>query len=232
MTKKAGAASVREQFVRTIESQILSGERKIGDRLPSARELCKLLDVSLTTVNTGLGELAAKGFVEIVPRQGVFVADYLQRGTPDALISLIRYHGGRLGAAEVRNFCEARMAIDPDIAEWVIQRTSDAQLSELGELLEDYRRSNNDHEASDRITRFFHRMYQLSGNSFLALIYHSTIPHQILMYTTFMAQNGRDHVTQNAEEIYRLLQERDVPAARQCLIDAMHLPLEGETAIV
>lgn len=232
MTKKAGAASVREQFVRTIESQILSGERKIGDRLPSARELCKLLDVSLTTVNTGLGELAAKGFVEIVPRQGVFVADYLQRGTPDALISLIRYHGGRLGAAEVRNFCEARMAIDPDIAEWVIQRATDAQLEELGELLEDYRRSNNDHEASDRITRFFHRIYQLSGNSFLALIYHSTIPHQILMYTTFMAKNGRDHVTQNAEEIYRLLQARDVPAARQCLIDAMHLPLEGETAIV
>ena len=232
MTKKAGAASVREQFVRTIESQILSGERKIGDRLPSARELCKLLDVSLTTVNTGLGELAAKGFVEIVPRQGVFVADYLQRGTPEALISLIRFHGGKLGAAEVRNFCEARMAIDPNIAEWVIQRATDAQLEELGQLLEDYRRSENDHEASDRITRFFHRMYQLSGNSFLALIYHSTIPHQILMYTTFMQKNGRDHVTQNAEEIYRLLQERDVPAARQCLLDAMHLPLEGETAIV
>ena len=232
MTKKAGAASVREQFVRTIESQILSGERKIGDRLPSARELCKLLDVSLTTVNTGLGELAAKGFVEIVPRQGVFVADYLQRGTPDALISLIRYHGGKLGAAEVRNFCEARMAIDPNIAEWVIQRATEAQLDELGALLEDYRRSENDHEASDRITRFFHRMYQLSGNSFLALIYHSTIPHQILMYTTFMEKNGMHHVTQNAEEIYRLLRVRDVPAARQCLMDAMRLPLEGDTAIV
>ena len=232
MTKKAGAASVREEFVRAVESQILSGERKIGDRLPSARELCKLLDVSLTTVNTGLGELAAKGFVEIVPRQGVFVADYLQRGTPEALISLIRFHGGKLGAAEVRNFCEARMAIDPYIAEWVIQRASDAQLDELGELLEDYCRSADDQEASDRITRFFHRMYQLSGNSFLALIYHSTIPHQILMYTTFMAKNGRDHVTQNAEEIYRRLRERDIPAARQCLIDAMHLPLEGKTAIV
>ena len=232
MTKKAGAASVREQFVRTIESQILSGERKIGDRLPSARELCKLLDVSLTTVNTGLGELAAKGFVEIVPRQGVFVADYLQRGTPDARLAEVAHHGGRLGAAEVRNFCEARMAIDPDIAEWVIQRATDAQLDELGELLDDYRRSADCAEASDRITRFFHRMYQLSGNSFLALIYHSTIPHQILMYTTFMEKNGLEHVTQNAEEIYRFLCARDVPAARQCLIDAMHLPLEGETAIV
>ena len=124
------------------------------------------------------------------------------------------------------------MAIDPDIAEWVIQRASDAQLDELGALLEDYRRSADYAEASGRITRFFHRMYQLSGNSFLALIYHSTIPHQILMYTTFMEKNGMHHVTQNAEEIYRLLRARDVPSARQCLIDAMHLPLEGETAIV
>ena len=232
MTKKAGAASVREQFVRTIESQILSGERKLGERLPSARELCKLMDVSLTTVNTGLGELAAKGFVEIVPRQGVFVADYLQRGTPEALISLIRFHGGKLGAGEVRNFCEARMAIDPNIAEWVIQRAADAQLDELGALLEDFSRSADFAEASERITRFFHRMYQLSGNSFLALIYHSTIPHQLLMYQTFMEKNGMTAVMENAEEIYRLLRARDIPGARQCLIDAMHLPLEGETAIV
>lgn len=231
MTKKP-APSVREQFVQTIESRILSGQWKIGERLPSARELCARMGVSLTTVNTGLGELASKGFVEIVPRRGVFVADYLHHGTPEALISLIRFQGGKLGAAEVRNFCEARMAIDPDVAEWVIRRASDAELDELGALLEDYRRSETIAEASDRITKFFHRMYQLSGNSFLSLIYYSTIPHQILMYTTFMEKNGLRHVTENAEEVYRCLRERRIADARRCLVDAMHLPLEGETAIL
>lgn len=224
--------SVRERFVRELEKQILSGAWKVGDRLPTARELCTKMSVSLTTVNTGLGELAAKGFVEIVPRQGVFVADYLRHGTPDALVSLIQFNGGKLGELEVRNFCEARMAIDPDIAEWAIRRATDAQLETLGELLKIFHASKSIDEACDAITRFFHALYQLSGNSFLALIYYSTIPHQKIMYKTFMEKNGLTYVTENADAIYRFLRARDIPAARQCLIDAMHLPLEGETAIV
>ena len=231
MTKET-RLSVRQQFVREIENQILSGALQPGDRLPTARELCAKQGVSLTTVNTGLRELASKGFVEIVPRQGVFVADYLQHGTPDALFSLINFHGGKLGAVEVRNFCEARRAIDPDVAEYVILRASDEQLTELGALLEALHRSRSTEEACDAVTRFFHRMYQLSGNHFLALIYHSTIPHQKIMYTSFIEKNGMRHILENADEVYRLLCARDVPAVRQCLIDAMRLPLEGETAII
>lgn len=228
----SSTASVRARFVRELENRILSGVWKVGTRLPTSRELCEQMSVSLTTVNTGLRELEAKGFVEIVPRQGVFVTDYLRHGTPDALVSLIQFNGGQLGETEVRNFCEARMALDPNIAEWVILRASDAQIDTLGELLETFRRSETIDEACDAITRFFHALYQLSGNSFLALIYYSTIPHQKIMYQTFMEKNGLRHVTENAEEIFRLLRARDIPAARQCLIDAMHLPLEGETAII
>jgi len=228
----SSTASVRARFVRDLEDRILSGAWKVGTRLPTARELCEQMSVSLTTVNTGLRELAAKGFVEIVPRQGVFVADYLRHGTPDALVSLIQFNGGQLGETEVRNFCEARMAIDPNIAEWVICRASDDELDTLGELLEIFRHSKSIDEACDAITRFFHAFYQLSGNSFLALIYYSTIPHQKIMYKTFMEKNGMSHVTENAEEVYRLLKARNIPAVRQCLIDAMRLPLEGETAII
>lgn len=225
-------SSVRARFVRDLEGRILSGAWKVGTRLPTARELCDQMSVSLTTVNTGLRELEAKGFVEIVPRQGVFVADYLRHGTPDALVSLIQFNGGQLGETEVRNFCEARMAIDPDIAEWVIRRASDEEIDTLGELLAAVRSSETIEEACDAITRYFHAFYQLSGNSFLALIYHSTIPHQKIMYKTFMEKNGMFHVIENAEEIYRLLKERNISAARQCMIDAMHLPLEGDTAII
>lgn len=37
--KKLETLSVREAFVRDIENKILSGELKIGDKLPPAREL-------------------------------------------------------------------------------------------------------------------------------------------------------------------------------------------------
>lgn len=232
MPQKNPKRSVREQFVQELENQILSGQWKVGDRLPSARELCANMGVSLTTVNTGLGELAAKGFIEIVPRQGVFVVDYLHHGTPEALISLIKFNGGKLGATEVRNFCEGRIALDPDVAQWVIERAADAQLDALTERLEALRRSETIPAAAEAVTAFFRCMYQLSGNNFLTLIYESFIPHQILMYTAFMEKNGMSHVLENAEEVCRLIRARDVPAVRRCLIEAMDLPLRGETAII
>lgn len=224
--------SVREQFVQELETQILSGQWKVGDRLPPARELCAKMGVSLTTVNTGLGELASKGFIEIVPRQGVFVVDYLHHGTPEALISLIKFNGGKLGATEVRNFCESRMALDPDVAQWVIERATDAQLDELEERLNLLLNSETIPAAAEAVTGFFRKLYQLSGNNFLTLIYESFIPHQIIMYTTFMEKNGFQHVRENAREVYRLLRARDIPAVRMCLIEAMDLPLKGDTAIL
>lgn len=79
--EKITVPSVREAFVQAIEDKILSGELKVGDRLPPARQLCAEMGVSLTIVNAGMSELAAKGFVEIKPRHGTFVADYRMQGT-------------------------------------------------------------------------------------------------------------------------------------------------------
>lgn len=59
--------SVRETFVRDIENKILSGELKIGEKLPPARALCGLMGVSLTIVNAGVSELVSKGFLRSSP---------------------------------------------------------------------------------------------------------------------------------------------------------------------
>ena len=72
--------SVRETFVRDIENKILSGELKIGEKLPPARALCGLMGVSLTIVNAGVSELVSKGFLEVKPRHGTYVADYKKLG--------------------------------------------------------------------------------------------------------------------------------------------------------
>ena len=60
---KITVPSVREAFVQAIEDKILSGELKVGERLPSARQLCSDMGVSLTVVNAGMSELASKGFM-------------------------------------------------------------------------------------------------------------------------------------------------------------------------
>lgn len=60
---------------------------KVGDRLPSARQLSEEMGVSLTVVNAGMSELAAKGFVDVHPRHGTFVADYRMQGNTQLLKS-------------------------------------------------------------------------------------------------------------------------------------------------
>ena len=77
-------------------------------------------EVSRAVVNSGITELARKGFLIIKPRVGTFVADYRRDGTMDTLMSIMNYNGGILREAEVRSILELRIAFrlpcDPALA--------------------------------------------------------------------------------------------------------------------
>ena len=61
--------SLTNQMVMQIEDMIISEELKIGEKLPSARELCEMMGVSRPVVSAAMVELSKLGFVEIRPRQ-------------------------------------------------------------------------------------------------------------------------------------------------------------------
>ena len=64
---------IYEQMVGQIKAQIMSGERKEGDMLPSVRALAKDLRVSALTVKKAYDELEREGFVTTVHSKGTFV---------------------------------------------------------------------------------------------------------------------------------------------------------------
>ena len=74
--QKLSALSLKELFVRQIREMILSGQLAVGSKLPSEREISKQMQVSRAVINSGFAELEKQGFLEVHPRQGVFVADY------------------------------------------------------------------------------------------------------------------------------------------------------------
>ena len=63
--------SLTDLFVEQVQGMILSGELKVGEKLPTERELAATMKVSLAVVNGGISRLAARGFVRIAPRKGV-----------------------------------------------------------------------------------------------------------------------------------------------------------------
>lgn len=224
--------SVREAFVRDIENKILSGELKVGDRLPPARELCGLLGVSLTIVNAGVSELAAKGFLEVRPRHGTFVADYKTHGNTETFISIMRYNGGKLNSDDIRSFCETRMALDPFVARLVVQRAEDGQLSDLGALVERVQQAEEIDELCQCTTDFYLKLYALSGNTIMTLLYNSTVEPQLGMYAAFIRKNGAAPVKNAVAELYDRLCARDADGAERLVLEAQRMPLEGETSII
>ena len=229
---KINAPSVREAFVREIENKILSGELKPGDKLPPARQLCKLMGVSLTVVNAGVSELASKGFVEVKPRHGTYVADYIANGNTETFFAIIRYNGGKINAKEFRSFTESRVALDPLIAELVIKRASDEEIAGLGVILEAVKNAKDTHEVCGLITDFYHAMYIISQNSFCALLYNSTISPQIGMYEMFIEKNGIQPVIDNMEAELKCLIARDIEGARRHAASGQMSAIEGRYSVI
>ena len=230
--KHSHKTSVREAFVQELENRILSGALKPGDRLPTSRELCSEMGVSLTIVNAGVAELQNKGFVEVKPRHGVYVADYHESGNLATLLAILRFNGGRLNSEDIRAFCETRMALDPMVAELAILRASDEEIAAWEKVLVRLRRETDTEALCVLVTEYFTALYRMSGNPILTTLYCGTVLPQQRMYQMFIEKNGPSLVIENAEEIFRHVKARDAQAASCCLKETMRLPLEGETAIV
>ena len=104
--KKISSPTLRELFVQQLEDLILSGKLKIGEKLPTERQLAESMQVSRSVVNNGLSDLEKKGFLVVKPRSGTYVEDYRKNGTLDTLISIMKFNGGRLRNDEVKSILE------------------------------------------------------------------------------------------------------------------------------
>jgi len=79
-------------IVRQIETLILRGVLRPGERLPSERDLAARLDVSRPTLREALAELEAQRLVETRPGAGAYVAETLGSAFAPPLVALFARH--------------------------------------------------------------------------------------------------------------------------------------------
>ena len=105
------APTLRELFVDQVIGMIFSGELRVGDRLPSERELSEQMHISRSMVHTRLEDLERMGFVRMEPRRGNYIEDYARHGNFETLMALGKY-GGQFDHAIESSLVEARDAIE------------------------------------------------------------------------------------------------------------------------
>ncbi len=70
----ASSEPIYEQIGKQIKSQIIVGDLKEGEGLPSIRKLAKELHISVITTKRTYEELEKEGFIDVVGGKGTFVA--------------------------------------------------------------------------------------------------------------------------------------------------------------
>lgn len=229
--RKLSTPSLKEVFIHEIENMILSGELKIGDKLPPEREIVESMGISLSVVTAGIAELESKGFVEIRPRQGVFVSDYIHKGSLDTLVSLMRYNNGKLNRREVLSLIETRIVMEQLMVRQVIERGDSAKIAEL-ERYFDIMKSQNDFEAvANTALDFIHEMSIQSDNILLPLLYHSFRAPMLGMYTRYMEKNGIQPVYDTARTLFELVRTRSIERAHEFVDVYLRRVIDGDTAI-
>lgn len=81
---------IYEQIKDEIRGQILSGELKEGDMLPSIRVLAKELKVGVITAKRAYDDLCQEGFCRSLQGKGIFVSGYDKTRADDFAVGEIK----------------------------------------------------------------------------------------------------------------------------------------------
>ncbi|MFP7170348.1 FadR/GntR family transcriptional regulator [Terribacillus sp. FSL K6-0262] len=123
------------QIYEQIVEQMKSGAFKIGDKLPSERELCEQFGVSRAPVRQALSALEMNGFT--FSRQGEGV--YIKSLPADEVLS-----PAFLKNVSPEDIVEARMNIEPLIVRFAAMRATKEDLAELNETIQQMEQETNE----------------------------------------------------------------------------------------
>src|SRR3954447_1461440 len=123
--------SVPEDVFEQIVAEVLSGEMRPGEALPSERRLADVLGVSRPAVREAMKRLTEAGLVEVRQGDATTVRDFRRHAGLDLLPRLL-VRSGEVDVTVVRSILETRLHNGPKIAELAARRRT----PELPDLLD------------------------------------------------------------------------------------------------
>jgi GntR family transcriptional repressor for pyruvate dehydrogenase complex len=138
---------------------IAEGRWKPGEKIPPESDLCMLFEVARSTLREALKALAYVGVLKMRHGSGTYVAE--------GSTMLLEKAFGRepLGSENINDLCEARIAMETELASLCAQRASDEELQGLESLCCEMEQSLNAPERYHQLDREFHLAIARSSKS-------------------------------------------------------------------
>lgn len=200
-----------EKIVEQIQSQIISGKLRPGDRLPAERDLAEKFRVSRTAVREAVKTLREKGLVEGHIGRGTFVTD----GTASAMrgsLGLMMKIGGTTGASDL---AEVREIFEPEIAALAAKNATKEQIALMREAVAAMDEKLNDAEAFVEADLNFHlALARATQNTLIPSLIDPIVDLLREERKGTFRRGGALHGQQHHKRILDAIVRRDAEAAR------------------
>lgn len=228
---RLNAPTLKELFIEQLENMILSGKLAIGEKLPPERELAESMRISRSVVNAGLSEIADKGFLEIVPRSGTYVADYRKKGKLDTLVSIMKFNGGTLPDADILSILQIRKVLTALALELAVPRITDEEIRQLFLCSAALDRANEPSAAAEAVFAYDHLLCSFSGNTLLPMIFYSFKAPNITLFERFFRLHGYEVMRKRTDALCVAIRAKDLEAAKDVLARSIEETISGSTRI-
>ena len=218
--------SLTEKVIASLRSEIESGQREPGSKLPTEPVLTERFGVSRTVIREAIAALKADGLLE--PRQGagVFVLAPETRSN-DKSIFEVDY----AQVSDVLEILELRMAVEIAAAGLACMRSSVAQQAKIFEAMEKMERALEKGEPTAPADFEFHSAIAAATNNrryaeFLEHLGDKTIPRAQLRRRPPEAEDQKSYMQMILGEhrrIYDAIAARDDDTARKAMRDHLSL---------
>lgn len=218
--KKLTAPTLTDLFVSELEKMILSGELKVGDKLPPERQLANEMNVSLAVINAGINRLTSLGFLMIAPRKGVFVADYIRDGNIDTLKEVIEYNQSEPDQEVLEPVSQFRRGIELSATKAACINSTSNSLERLKSLINQIEADKNA-DLAELGFQFHHEIGIASGNTYYPMIIQSFKPLYIMFYRMNSSKERNQAILNSLKETFEAIEKRDTQLAEKAINDSI-----------
>lgn len=227
IARASEAQSVRlyEIIIKRIKDMIMEGKLKVGDKLPSERELAEMFQVSRVPVREALKIMEFMEVIQYIPGDGV----YLKHIAIKDLLSKIDFMV-ETSSDIISDLFEARQAVELKAVELAAIRRNEADLQAMDQILlemeADIARGGDGIQAA---TQFHTAISKASKNKVIARINDLLITLTEMSRENSLKKHGQAPVALVFHrQILNKIREQDIEAAKQLMQE--HLDITEQCA--
>ncbi|QJD82621.1 FadR/GntR family transcriptional regulator [Cohnella herbarum] len=218
LTKRNHYEEIKDQLLR----MIVDGKLKVGDKLPSTKEMSESFGVGRSTTREALSALKAMGLIEIRQGGGCRVINNAPTSTTD--ISLPELDSLRMNRSTLLELLEARQSLEVSNAAIAATKRTDQDLAEFAALIQEMEGSVGHDLEGERTDLLFHlTLARATHNSIMLRLFESianqleTAIREIRRVELYSNQRVAEQLYREHLAIYEAVRNRDSELAAQTM---------------